>query len=50
MSPSLWPAPSCSIRSFTLEAITSLAVYALEVEGRDVKFLVSFVAAMVLIG
>ena len=36
MSPSLWPASSCSMRSFTLAAMTSLAVCGLEVEGREV--------------
>jgi hypothetical protein len=38
------------MRSFTLAAITSLAVCALEVEGREVTLLVSFVVALLLMG
>jgi hypothetical protein len=50
VSPSLLPASSCSMRSFTLAAITSLAVCILEVEGREVTLLVSFVVAIMLMG
>ena len=50
MSPSLCPASSCSMRSFTLAAMTSLLVCGLGAVGREVTLLVSFVVAMLLMG
>ena len=46
MRPSLCPASNCSMRSFTLAAMTSLAVCALGVLGMVAMLLVSFVVAM----
>src|SRR5258708_7888478 len=48
VSPSLWPASSCSMRSVTLAAITSLVVCALGVEGRGLTLLL--VVALLLMG
>ena len=50
MRPSLCPASTCSISSFTLAVMTSLAVCALALEGRVAMLLVSLVVAMLLMG
>ena len=47
MSPSLWPASSCSMSSFTLAAITSFAVWAFGVAGHGLDGVVAFVVGRI---